>query len=129
MKKGPILTIIIVVILMYLIYMAIPAKYNQSSLRIGIPEARARRFGLIIDVRTPQERQQLGYYPNSIPISLERLRQEVPLDISNKNTWILVYCNTGRRAQMAAEILYKMGYPNVRYIDKSYLSLMPGSSY
>ena len=109
--------------------MAIPAKYNQSSLRIGIPEARARRFGLIIDVRTPQERQQLGYYPNSIPISLERLRQEVPLDISNKNTWILVYCNTGRRAQMAAEILYKMGYPNVRYIDKSYLSLMPGSSY
>jgi rhodanese-related sulfurtransferase len=129
MKKGPILTIIVVVILMYLIYMAIPANYNQPSLRIGIPEARSRRFGLIIDVRTPKERDQLGYYPNSIPISLERLRSEVPLDISNKNTWILVYCNTGRRAEMAAEILYKMGYPNVRYINESYLSLMPGSSY
>jgi rhodanese-related sulfurtransferase len=129
MKKGPILTIIVIIILMYLIYMAIPANYNQPSLRIGIPEARSRRFGLIIDVRTPKERDQLGYYPNSIPISLEQLRSEVPLDISNKNTWILVYCNTGHRAQMAAEILYNMGYRNVRYINESYLSLMPGSSY
>lgn len=101
---------------------------SRVPLRIGIPEAKSRRFGLIIDVRTPKEREELGYYPNSIPISPTLLKKEVPMDISNKNTWILVYSNGDNRAQMAADTLYGMGYPNVRYINETYLSLMPGSS-
>ena len=32
------------------------------------------------------------------------------------------------RARKAAELLYNMGYKNTRFIDRSYLSLMPGSS-
>ncbi len=99
-----------------------------SPLKIGIPEAKARRFGLIIDVRTPKERELLGYYPNSIPIGLHQLQQQVPLDISSRDTWILVYCNTGARARKAAELLYNMGYKNTRFINGSYLQLMPGSS-
>lgn len=101
---------------------------GDSPLQIGIPEARSRRFGFIIDVRTPEQRNRLGYYPNSVPISLDRLQSEVPLDISNKHTWILVYSNGDQKAQIAAEKLYQMGYPNVRYIQDTYLRLMPGSS-
>ncbi len=101
----------------------------NSKLEISVAEARAKRFGLIIDVRTPKEREQLGYYPNSIPISIDMLDRQVPIDISNKNTNILIYSNGDERAARAAEILYKMGYRNAKYISKTYLSLLPGSSY
>jgi rhodanese-related sulfurtransferase len=125
-----IFTIIFIVFFVYYYYYD-NFESGNLSLRIPIEEAKARRFGLIIDGRTPKEREILGYYPNSIPISPERVKEEVPLLISNKNTWILIYCNTGNNAANAANaahILYKMGYRNVRYINESYLSLMPGSS-
>lgn len=128
-QLGSVLTIAVLVLLVYLgfTYYSSPT-HSEQSLRISVGEAKARRFGLIIDVRTPKERELLGYYPNSIPISPQRLQQEVPLDISSKNTWILVYSNGDNRAAAAAEILYRMGYRNVRYIKETYLSLMPGSS-
>ena len=88
-----------------------------ASLKISVGEARARRFGLIIDVRTPKERELLGYYPNSIPVELNT---NIP-----KNTWILVYSGDNRAAN-AAEALHKLGYINVRYITESYNKLMPG---
>ena len=119
-----ILILLVVSVILFLIYSH--TTYPEHSLRISVAEARARRFGLIIDVRTPIERDQLGYYPNSIPISMEKLRTEVPLDISSKRTWILVYSGDNRAA-VAADILYGMGYSNVKYITESYLKLMPGS--
>jgi rhodanese-related sulfurtransferase len=128
-KFGTVLSIAVVVVIIFVIY-NVTEKSNKvgPQLRISVGEAKARRFGLIIDLRTPKERSTLGYYPNSIPISIDKLQTEVPLDISSKNTWILVYSNGDSRAQMGAEILYRMGYRNVRYITQTYLSLMPGSS-
>jgi rhodanese-related sulfurtransferase len=128
-KVGPILTILVLAIIIYIICVSM-AKPKQaiSPLKISVAEAKARRFGLIIDVRTPKERELLGYYPESIPISLKQLEQQVPLDISSKNTGILVYSNEDNRAQKAAETLYTMGYKNVRFITETYLRLMPGSS-
>jgi len=129
-KLGPLLVILVLCVLIYLIYVVSSSNFKNysPSLKISIAEAKARRFGLIIDVRTPNERELLGYYPNSIPISPQRIQQEVPLDISNKNTWILVYSNGDNRAENAAKSLYKQGYQNVRYITETYLSLLPGSS-
>ena len=102
-------------------------KASIQSLRIGIDEAKAKRFGLIVDVRSLKERAYLGFYPLSIPISIQSLRKELPLDISNKQTPILVYSNGDSRAGEAASIIYQMGYRNVSYIDEPYLALMPGS--
>jgi rhodanese-related sulfurtransferase len=120
--------ILILVLFIYLCFTYYSKPIYNKSLQISVAEAKSRRFGLIIDVRTPKERELLGYYPNSIPISSERLKQEVLLDISSKDTWILVYSNGDNRASTTADILYKMGYKNVRYIKETYLSLMPGSS-
>jgi rhodanese-related sulfurtransferase len=129
-KLGPILTVLIFAVIIYLVYSYFNSPIHaEPSLRISVGEARSRRFGFIVDVRSPKERELLGYYPNSVPISMERLSKEVPLDISNKNMWILVYSNGDNRAATAAEILYRMGYPNVRYIKETYYSLMPGASY
>ena len=128
-QLGSVLSISVALLIGYLVY---TYYYNptqsEPSLKISVGEAKARRFGLIIDVRTPKERELLGFYPNSIPISPQTLGQQVPLDISNKNTWILIYSNGDNRAALSAEILYRKGYRNVRYIKETYLSLMPGSS-
>ena len=129
MKLATVLVVLIIVGVIYLAYSSVqPSQDIATILKISVGEAKARRFGLIIDVRTPKERDTLGYYPNSIPISMERISKEVPLDISNKNAWILVYSNGDDRAAVAAQVLYKMGYNNVRYIKETYLSLMPGST-
>ena len=129
-KLGYVLTVGLVFVLISSLYIFNDKPTNSIPLLISVSEARSRRFGLIIDIRTQKERETLGYYPNSIPIALETIQSEVPLDISNKNTWILVYSQEGGvKARLAAETLYRMGYPNVRYIHTSYLSLMPGSSY
>lgn len=123
---GPVLSIVVVAVIIYLIYSTTSNARSHISLRISVAEAKARRFGLIIDVRTALERE-LGYYPNSIPFSLDNLAQQVSLDMTNKNAWILVYSNGkgDKKAVIAAETLYKKGYRNVRYINESYLSLMP----
>ena len=102
-------------------------KSNAPSLRISIEEAKAKRFGLIVDVRSLKERALLGFYPLSIPISIQSLRTQLPLDISNKQTPILVYSNGDSRAAEGAAIIYQMGYRNVSYIDQPYLAMMPGS--
>ena len=124
---GLILSIAIIGVIVYLVYFNTKQSPSELSLKISVAEAKSRRFGLIIDVRTALERELLGYYPNSIPFSLDKLSQQVPLDMPNKNAWILVYSNgrSDKKAEIAAETLYKKGYKNVRYIDESYLSLMP----
>jgi len=124
---GPVLSIVIVSVIVYLVYSNTIQSPFERSLKISVVEARSRRFGIIIDVRTAVERELLGYYPNSIPFSLDKLAQQVPLDMPNKNAWILVYSNgkSDKKAVIAAESLYRKGYKNVRYIDESYLSLMP----
>lgn len=102
-------------------------RIPDTSLHISTGEARSKRFGLILDVRSAREREELGYYPNSIPVSLDRLTSEVPFLNSNRAVSIMVYSNGDSRAKVAAHALYQMGYRNTRYITTSYLALMPGS--
>jgi rhodanese-related sulfurtransferase len=124
--KGLMIVILIVILVVSYLHMQ-PATYQMPTLRISVEEARSKRFGLIIDVRTPKERSELGYYPLSIPISLDALEKQIPIDISNKNTPILIYSNGDTRAEKAAAMVYRMGYHRVSYMDGTYLQLLPGS--
>jgi rhodanese-related sulfurtransferase len=135
-QLGKVLMFIIVIIIVFISYTQLSGEMlifgtenPTTSLRISIEMAKAKRFGLIVDVRSLKERATLGFYPLSIPISMQALRTELPLDISNKQTPILVYSNGDSRAAEAASIIYQMGYRDVSYIDKPYLALMPGSSW
>jgi len=127
--RGLIIVILIVVLAVYYTHNGMHLGYDITpSLHISVEEARSRRFGLIIDVRTTEERSQLGYYPQSIPMDIHDIQKGISLDISNKNTPILIYSNADGRAKVAADIIYYMGYRNVHYITTTYLSLLPGSS-
>lgn len=95
------------------------------NLEINGREARTTRFGLILDVRSPKEREQLGFYPRSIPISLDRIEKEIP---ASPDASILIYSNGDDRAKKAAIKLYHLGYHHVRYLPTTYLAMMPGSA-
>lgn len=124
---GIILLVVLVVVIAIHSVSQSSTRAPDVSLQISTGEARSKRFGLILDMRNAREREELGYYPNSIPVSLDRLSSEVPFLNSNRATAIMVYSNGDNRAKVAAHALYQMGYRNVRYITTSYLALMPGS--
>jgi rhodanese-related sulfurtransferase len=114
----------------YFVYTQAMPNYRAYSLAIQPEEVRNQRFSLIVDVRSPKEREELGYYPNSVPIAMERLQQEIPVDLAmDRSASILVYSNGDSRAQVAAEIIYSMGYTHVRYLREDYSILMPGQLY
>jgi hydroxyacylglutathione hydrolase len=63
---------------------------------------------VIIDVRTRKEWLR-NHKPRAINIPYYRLNQ---LDLP-KETKLVLYCNSGRRAKIGKEILKKHGYKNV----------------
>ena len=79
---------------------------------------------MVLDVRTYTERNRLGYYPGSVSIQRADLEERMRKEYPNKNTRILVYCNTGHRARMATDTLHHMGYRNTVYISSTYDSLL-----
>lgn len=106
-------------------HMTLQSNINPRSMLISPQEAKARRFGLILDVRTEQERELYGAYPNSVIIPIDKLTNQSISDLVSKDTSILIYCKKGRRAGQAALMLKSWGFKNVKYIDRSYDSLMP----
>jgi len=120
---------IVLIVVVSVRYTDIYSAQNAiPTLELTVEEARSRRFGLILDMRTPLERERLGYYPNSIPMTVNSIHNEIGKLVGPKTT-ILVYANGDNRARQATEILYDMGYRHARYIRTDYLSLMPGSKY
>jgi phage shock protein E len=81
------------------------------------------KIDVVLDVRTKME-YSLGHYPEALHIPTGVLNQQVESLIPNKNTRILIYCNTGQRARYATDLLRGKGYKNVKYIAGSYLGLL-----
>ena len=84
---------------------------------------RNKKVDVVLDVRTKME-YNLGHYPEALHIPTGNLNNFVETAIPNKDTRILVYCNTGQRARYATDLLRAKGYKNVNYIAGSYLTLM-----
>ena len=69
--------------------------------------------GIIVDVRTPAERSEFGYIAASVGIVHTEIHTEIAKVAPDKRTPIAVYCRSGRRSAMAAEVLKNIGYKNV----------------
>ena len=129
------LLLALVVVLLVTIFVGpIPSLFHRKDvLRISAREARRQRFTLILDIRSARDREEGGHYPNSISTTLQGLQDEVPFLLGQnpsekgpRSTPILVYSHKGDgRAKQAAEALYAMGYINVRYLNDSYVDLLP----
>jgi rhodanese-related sulfurtransferase len=68
----------------------------------------------VLDVRTPEE-FAAGHVPGAVNISHEQLATrlaEVPKDKD-----VVLYCRSGRRAGMAADVLRANGYTRLSHLD------------
>ena len=68
---------------------------------------------IILDVRTREEYDQ-GHIPGAILIPDTEIRAKAEEILTDKDRLILVYCRSGRRSKLAAEILVELGYTNIR---------------
>ncbi len=79
-----------------------------------------RTGATVIDVRTDEE-WNTGHYPHAFHVpQITTLTQVVP----ERDTTLLLYCRTGRRAFLAAQAATGLGYKSVYYlVDGSYEDL------
>ena len=123
--------IIIGILLVLLVIFVVRIAYlyaTDSPYRISSQKAKqliqSNKFDVILDVRTNLEQATLGVYPGSVHIPSADIKRMVPNQYPNKQTRILIYCNTGHRARMAADKLQALGYKNTVYISSGYSSLL-----
>lgn len=68
---------------------------------------------VILDVRTPKEFAD-GHIAGAVNVPLQSMKVGQRLDmVKSDDQTILVYCKSGRRAQLASDILSFSGYKNV----------------
>ena len=84
---------------------------DDTDITIEQLKSKQNNGAIIIDVRSPQEYEE-GHIPNAILIELDKIEDIVDI-ISDKNKKIYLYCRSGRRSQIAADIVNKLGYINV----------------
>ena len=92
-----------------------PTEVAANRTQVISPSDYRRQFSdsvnhVLIDVRTPEE-FTWGYIRDAINISVESLPDrlnEVPTDLP-----VVVYCRSGRRSAIAAEILVSAGFQPV----------------
>lgn len=67
---------------------------------------------VIIDVRTTDEFQQ-GHIDDALHIEYNDIDANITTNIPDINTPIVVYCRSGKRAEIAKTILTNLGYTKV----------------
>ena len=78
---------------------------------------------LLVDLREPIERAQTGTIPGRDPGAarnarvLRRSVQPVPPPRAGPNRRVILYCASGGRSALAADVLMRMGYTKVAHLD------------
>lgn len=67
---------------------------------------------VILDTRAINEYNE-GHVPGAIVVPHDQVKSTIPQIIPDKNTTILVYCRSGKRATAATQDLVAAGYKNV----------------
>jgi rhodanese-related sulfurtransferase len=71
---------------------------------------------VILDVRTPEEFAQ-GHVPGAKNIPHDQLANRIAEVMGDKDKEIVLYCRSGRRAGMAAEILKANGFEKLFHLE------------
>ena len=74
---------------------------------------------LVLDVRSPEE-FVAGHVPGAVNIPHDQLASR--LDALPKDKDIVLYCRSGRRAQLAADVLAGNGYTRLQHLEGDMLA-------
>ncbi|NLK46584.1 MAG: rhodanese-like domain-containing protein [Treponema sp.] len=79
----------------------------------GIALSRNNPDSIIVDVRRPEEYGS-GHIPGAVILTMEKINEETAQAVlPDKNQMILIYCRSGNRSKIAAQMLVELGYQNV----------------
>ena len=67
---------------------------------------------IVLDVRTSAEFED-GHIPNAILLPVDQVKDKAEEVLPDRESQILIYCRSGRRALKAAQHLVDMGYSHV----------------
>jgi len=70
---------------------------------------------VVLDVRTAQEFEQ-GHIPNAVNISHKELEARLGELSGAKNTQVVIYCRSGRRAEVAKQVLLTNGFNQLDHL-------------
>lgn len=102
-----------------LVVLACEASQSQKPIttEVSQQEFTSHRPGdyLVLDVRTPQE-YAAGHLENAMNIPHDRLVEQLPQVQKYAAAPVLVYCQSGKRAGMAAETLAQAGFSNLHHL-------------
>lgn len=97
-------------------------KWKQSEQRTApvvsviTPETTGEGV-MLVDVRSPEE-FRAGHKEGAVNIPVDDVEDLVPRLVPDKDTVLLLYCRTGKRADRALDILKKMGYRKVENLHR-----------
>jgi len=97
------------------------AKQNIKEIDAPAVKAKleAKESIYLIDVRETKE-LEAGYVPGAIHISKGHIECQIEQLTTDTNAEIILYCQAGVRAALAADSLTKMGYENVSSMAGGY---------
>jgi rhodanese-related sulfurtransferase len=110
----------VILILLFLLNKNIKQN-KKKTIAINVIDAKKllkkNYYDYVIDVRTNKEWNE-GRYPGAVHIPLKKLYNGVKL--YDMNAKYLIYCETGRRARVGADIMIEMGFKNVNFLVGNY---------
>jgi len=76
---------------------------------------------LVLDVRTAKEFDE-GHVPGAVNISHEELESRLSEIEAQRGSEVVVYCRSGRRAEMALDLLARAGFERLYHLEGDYLA-------
>lgn len=76
---------------------------------------------LVLDVRSAQEFAE-GHVPGAVNISYDELEARLGELAGERESEVVVYCRSGRRAGIALELLEKAGFERLYHLEGDYLA-------
>ena len=76
---------------------------------------------LVLDVRSAKEFAE-GHVPGAVNISHEELAARLPEIEAEREGDVVVYCRSGRRAEIALDLLAKAGFERLYHLEGDYLA-------
>ncbi len=102
-------------LIVFLIIFLVGCTSNSSKGTISYMQAKEKIINngaILVDVRTKEEYDE-NHIDGATLISLDNIENDVSKIISDKNTYVIVYCKSGTRSHEAYEKLTSLGYKNV----------------
>lgn len=92
---------------------AAPVDISRTELQARMAQATEQ---LILDVRTPEEFAN-GHIAGAINVPHDQILTRLPELAAWRTRDIVLYCRSGRRAELAATLLEAQGYTRLHHLD------------